>query len=68
MFADGIAAFTAGAHQQTVEGLFHRDRFTGFDADVGITSPVDFDDYDEDEPEPDEGDGLSDEEQEDEEA
>ena len=28
MFADGIAAFTAGAHQQTVEGLFHRDRFT----------------------------------------
>ena len=41
MFADGIAAFTAGAHQQTVEGLFHRDRFTGFDADVGITSPVD---------------------------
>ena len=41
MFSDGIAAFTAGTYQQTVQGLLHRDCFPGFDADIGITSPVD---------------------------
>ena len=41
MFADGVAAFVAGAHQKAIQRLLHGDSLPDLNADIGILAPVD---------------------------